>query len=159
MKINLSLDKVTQVQSFLGDIIVAKPSTQRGDRAPAESSRDSPTRQATPTSPAYNLHCECVLQRESCRSFYMLVSFSLIYIHFVAALSKIGSLECVCNQMVVAMDTGSAEENAKLFGSLEEIQLEINVIHNDQNEGKRVPCFLMRNARIHKEMIALFDIF
>lgn len=64
-----------------------------------------------------------------------------IFIHLSAILSKIGSLECVCNQIVVAMETQFAEETAQLFSSLEEIQLEVNVIHNQQNEGQN--CFLL----------------
>lgn len=39
------------------------------------------------------------------------------------------------------METQFAEETAQLFSSLEEIQLEVNVIHNQQNEGQN--CFLL----------------
>lgn len=39
------------------------------------------------------------------------------------------------------METQFAEETAQLFSSLEEIQLEVNMIHNQQNEGQN--CFLL----------------
>lgn len=39
------------------------------------------------------------------------------------------------------METQFAEETVQLFSSLEEIQLEVNVIHNQQNEGQN--CFLL----------------
>lgn len=64
-----------------------------------------------------------------------------IFIHLSAILSKIGSLECVCNQIVIAMETEFAEETAQLFSSLEEIQLEVNLIHNQQNEGQNSLLF------------------
>lgn len=64
-----------------------------------------------------------------------------IFIHLSAILSKIGSLECVCNQIVIAMETEFPEETAQLFSSLEEIQLEVNLIHNQQNEGQNSLLF------------------
>lgn len=59
------------------------------------------------------------------------------FICFSAVLSKIGSVDVVCNQIVVAMETEFQDEHAQLTSSMEEIQLEVNLIHNQQNTGQR----------------------
>lgn len=39
------------------------------------------------------------------------------------------------------METEFAEKTAQLFSSMEEIQLEVNLIHNQQNEGQNCLLF------------------
>ncbi|XP_055998709.1 intermembrane lipid transfer protein VPS13B-like isoform X2 [Ostrea edulis] len=106
VKVNLSLDKVEQIQNFLGDILESQPSDQSATKPMTESL----SREATAASATTNA--------------------------IQTVLSKIGSVDVVCNQIVVAMETEFQDEHAQLTSSMEEIQLEVNLIHNQQNTDK-----------------------
>ncbi|XP_061177950.1 intermembrane lipid transfer protein VPS13B-like [Saccostrea echinata] len=116
VKVNLSLDKVQHIQNFLSDIIVSYPCDQSPEgpsnmegAAPGGTEKSGPPTRETTTASSERIQ---------------------------AVLSKIGSVDVVCNQMVVAMETDCVDEHAQLFSSVEEIQLEVNLIPNQQNPDK-----------------------